>query len=76
MLVLQEDDERTIDEDEAQITEAERNEELAALQAEADIPIDDLLKSYLKSQGDPRKQFSSTCLNIYRDNTVLYLVLN
>uniref|UniRef100_A0A453TAG0 Uncharacterized protein n=1 Tax=Aegilops tauschii subsp. strangulata TaxID=200361 RepID=A0A453TAG0_AEGTS len=47
----QEDDERTIDEDEAQITEAERNEELAALQAEADIPIDDLLKSYLKSQG-------------------------
>ncbi|KAM3298267.1 hypothetical protein ACQJBY_039958 [Aegilops geniculata] len=46
----QEDDERTIDEDEAQITEAERNEELAALQAEADIPIDDLLKSYLKSQ--------------------------
>uniref|UniRef100_A0A453TAE9 HSA domain-containing protein n=1 Tax=Aegilops tauschii subsp. strangulata TaxID=200361 RepID=A0A453TAE9_AEGTS len=47
----QEDDERTIDEDEAQITEAERNEELAALQAEADIPIDDLLKSYLKSQA-------------------------
>ncbi|KAE8805269.1 protein PHOTOPERIOD-INDEPENDENT EARLY FLOWERING 1-like [Hordeum vulgare] len=41
---LKEDDERTIDEDEAQVTEAERNEELAALQAEADIPIDDLLK--------------------------------
>ncbi|KAM0930186.1 hypothetical protein ACQ4PT_000972 [Festuca glaucescens] len=46
----QEDDERTIDEDEAQITEAERNEELAALQAEADLPLDDLLKMYTKAQ--------------------------
>nr|CAB3450731.1 unnamed protein product [Digitaria exilis] len=41
-----EDDEHTIDEDEAQITEAERNEELAALQAEADLPLDDILKMY------------------------------
>lgn len=76
VLVLQEDDERTIDEDEAQITEAERNEELAALQAEADIPIDDLLELYVKAQGDLRKQLSFTFLNIYRDNTVLYLALN
>ncbi|KAL6911860.1 hypothetical protein ACP4OV_000665 [Aristida adscensionis] len=43
-----EDDERTIDEDEAQITEAERNEELAALEAEADLPLDDILKMYTK----------------------------
>ncbi|KAL6633748.1 hypothetical protein ACP70R_026419 [Stipagrostis hirtigluma subsp. patula] len=42
------DDEHTIDEDEAQITEAERNEELAALQAEADLPLDDILKMYIK----------------------------
>jgi hypothetical protein len=56
-LLPQEDDERTIDEDEAQITEAERNEELAALQAEADLPLDDLLKMYTKAQGDLRKQF-------------------
>ncbi|EEC73812.1 hypothetical protein OsI_08529 [Oryza sativa Indica Group] len=45
-----EDDEHTIDEDEAQITEAERNEELAALQAEADLPLDDILKLYTKNK--------------------------
>ncbi|KAF0933873.1 hypothetical protein E2562_019320 [Oryza meyeriana var. granulata] len=45
-----EDDEHTIDEDEAQITEAERNEELAALQAEADLPLDDILKLYKKNK--------------------------
>ncbi|TVT99739.1 hypothetical protein EJB05_54878 [Eragrostis curvula] len=43
-----EDDERTIDEDEALITEAERNEELAALEAEANLPLDDILKMYAK----------------------------
>lgn len=41
-----EDDECTIDEDEAQITEAERKEELAALQAEADLPVEELIKRY------------------------------
>jgi len=46
-----EDDERTIDEDEAQITEAERNEELAALQAEGDLPLDDILKMYTETKG-------------------------
>ncbi|WVZ74132.1 hypothetical protein U9M48_022354 [Paspalum notatum var. saurae] len=45
-----EDDECTIDEDEAQITEAERNEELAALQAEADLPLDDILKMYTETK--------------------------
>jgi E1A-binding protein p400 len=44
------DDERTIDEDEAEITEVERNEELAALQAEADLPLDDILKLYTKTE--------------------------
>ena len=76
VLVLQEDDERTIDEDEALITEAERNEELAALQAEADLPLDDILKMYTKTQGDHQKQFSFTRVHIYRDNNVLYLALN
>lgn len=50
--MLQEDDEHTIDEDEAQITEAERNEELAALEAEADLPLDVILKMYTKTKGD------------------------
>ena len=44
----QEDDERTIDEDEAKITEAERKEELAALEAEADLPLEEILKAYSK----------------------------
>ncbi|KQK08524.1 protein PHOTOPERIOD-INDEPENDENT EARLY FLOWERING 1 isoform X1 [Brachypodium distachyon] len=46
-----EDDEHTIDEDEAQITKAERNEELAALQAEADLSLDDILKLYTKTKA-------------------------
>jgi hypothetical protein len=60
------DDEHTIDEDEAQITEAERNEELAALQAEADLPLDDILKLYTKnkvsreSSPDGRDVFSDS----------------
>ncbi|KAJ0503173.1 putative DNA helicase chromatin remodeling SNF2 family [Helianthus annuus] len=41
-----EDDERTIEEDEALITEDERREELAALQNEADLPLEELLKRY------------------------------
>jgi len=45
-----EDDEHTIDEDEAQITEAERNEELAALQAEVDLPLDVILKMYTETK--------------------------
>ena len=76
VLVLQEDDERTIDEDEALITKAERNEELAALEAEADLPLDEILKMYTKSQGDHQKQFSFTCAHIYRNSNVFYLALN
>jgi len=59
-----EDDERTIDEDEAQITEAERNEELAALQAEGDLPLDDILKMYTETKGDLQQQFSFTHFHI------------
>ena len=62
--MLQEDDERTIDEDEAQITEAERNEELAALQAEGDLPLDDILKMYTETKGDLQQQFSFTHFHI------------
>ena len=58
--MLQEDDEHTIDEDEAHITEAERNEELAALEAEADLPLDAILKMYTKTKGDLQQQFSLT----------------
>ncbi|XP_014752353.1 protein PHOTOPERIOD-INDEPENDENT EARLY FLOWERING 1 isoform X3 [Brachypodium distachyon] len=69
-----EDDEHTIDEDEAQITEAERNEELAALQAEADLPLDDILKLYAKtkvsreSSPDSKDTFSKSDLkNLMKD---------
>ncbi|XP_058091904.1 protein PHOTOPERIOD-INDEPENDENT EARLY FLOWERING 1-like isoform X2 [Magnolia sinica] len=41
-----EDDEHTIEEDEALITEEERREELAALQDEVDLPLEELLKRY------------------------------
>ncbi|KAK9058759.1 hypothetical protein SSX86_023601 [Deinandra increscens subsp. villosa] len=41
-----EDDEHTIEEDEALITEDERREELASLQNEADLPLEELLKRY------------------------------
>ncbi|XVF41426.1 hypothetical protein PTKIN_Ptkin01aG0279200 [Pterospermum kingtungense] len=41
-----EDDEQTIEEDEALITAEERQEELAALHSEIDIPLEELLKRY------------------------------
>nr|XP_024935444.2 protein PHOTOPERIOD-INDEPENDENT EARLY FLOWERING 1 isoform X3 [Ziziphus jujuba var. spinosa] len=41
-----EDDEHTIEEDEALITKEERQEELAALQNEIDLPLEELLKHY------------------------------
>ncbi|CAL9186309.1 protein PHOTOPERIOD-INDEPENDENT EARLY FLOWERING 1-like isoform X1 [Musa acuminata AAA Group] len=46
-----EDDECTIEEDEAQITEEERREELTALKAEADLPLEELLKFYAKDNS-------------------------
>lgn len=41
-----EDDERTVDVDEALITKEEREEELAALQSEIDLPLEEILKRY------------------------------
>lgn len=55
VVMLQEDDECTIDEDEAQITEAERKEELAALQAEADIPLEEVIKRYTMNKCKSHK---------------------
>ncbi|KAJ4799125.1 Helicase SWR1 [Rhynchospora pubera] len=58
-----EDDERTIEEDEAKITEAERREELAALEAEANLPLEEILKAYSKkttrSSRESSQSFSS-----------------
>lgn len=77
VFVLQEDDEHTIDEDEAQITEAERNEELAALQAEADLPLDDILKLYTKNKGDLRKTVLFCHVShILGINSVFHFALN
>ncbi|OMO82621.1 hypothetical protein COLO4_22907 [Corchorus olitorius] len=44
---LKEDDEQTIEEDEALITAEERQEELAALHSEIDLPLQELLKRYV-----------------------------
>ncbi|GMN55899.1 hypothetical protein TIFTF001_025008 [Ficus carica] len=46
-----EDDEQTIEEDEARITEQERQEELVALQNEVDLPLEELLKRYGREQN-------------------------
>ncbi|KAJ7976011.1 protein PHOTOPERIOD-INDEPENDENT EARLY FLOWERING 1-like [Quillaja saponaria] len=51
-----EDDEHTIDEDEALITEAEREEEVAALQNEMDLPLEELLKRYTKEKDSANGQ--------------------
>jgi hypothetical protein len=42
----QEDDEATLEADEALITESERREELIALQQESELPLEQLLKNY------------------------------
>ncbi|XP_022940291.1 protein PHOTOPERIOD-INDEPENDENT EARLY FLOWERING 1 [Cucurbita moschata] len=47
-----EDNEQTIDEDEALITEEERQEELEALQNEVDLPLEELLKRYAREKDD------------------------
>lgn len=51
-MLLQEDDEHTLEEDEALITEEERKEELAALQNEVDLPLEELLKRYAVEKGE------------------------
>lgn len=43
---LQEDDEATLEADEALITDEERKEELSALQRESELPIEELLRAY------------------------------
>ncbi|KAJ0985565.1 hypothetical protein J5N97_003921 [Dioscorea zingiberensis] len=48
-MILRQDDEQTIDEDEALVSKEERREELAALQNEADLPLEELLKSYMNN---------------------------
>lgn len=49
---FQEDDEHTIEEDEALITEEERREELANLKNECDVPLEELLRHYTKNKGE------------------------
>lgn len=58
--MLQEDDERATNEDEAQITETERKEELAALQAEVDLPLDDIPRMFTKKCR--KDEMVPTCL--------------
>ncbi|KAL1533985.1 Pharynx and intestine in excess protein 1 [Salvia divinorum] len=50
-----EDDERTVDADEALITKEERDEELAALQSEVDLPLEEILKRYAAHEGSREK---------------------
>ena len=52
VMVFQGDDENTIDEDEALFTKEERQEELAALQNEVDLPLEELLKQYATEKGE------------------------
>lgn len=52
VMLLQEDDERTLEEDEALITGEERKEELVALQNEVDLPLEELLKRYAIEKGE------------------------
>lgn len=59
---FQEDDEHTIEEDEVFITRVERQEELAALHDEMDLPLEELLKRYSYTGG---KGEFRTCLTFY-----------
>jgi hypothetical protein len=66
-LEYQEDDEATLEADEALITESERREELNALQKESELPLDQLLKNYKMGEGNEISCLSnwlcSGCLN-------------
>ncbi|KAM6547945.1 hypothetical protein CsatB_019621 [Cannabis sativa] len=73
-----EDDEHTIEEDEALITKEERQEELAALQNEIDLPLEELLKRYagketemeatpVKDDGDEPAEMVATPVKDDRD---------
>lgn len=56
---VSDDDEQTLEEDEALITKEERQEELAALHGEMDLPIEELLKRYAGDKGELARQESS-----------------
>ncbi|XP_058771334.1 protein PHOTOPERIOD-INDEPENDENT EARLY FLOWERING 1 isoform X2 [Vicia villosa] len=56
---VSDDDEQTLEEDEALITKEERQEELAALQNEMDLPIEELLKRYAGDKGELTRHESS-----------------
>lgn len=69
-----EDDEHTIEEDEARITKEEREEELVALQDEIDLPLEELLKRYGESvsrKASPEQTTDATGANgpIENDST-------
>ncbi|KAL0297872.1 UNVERIFIED_CONTAM: syntaxin [Sesamum calycinum] len=50
-ICLHKDDEHTIEEDEALITKEEREDELAALQSEIDLPLEEILKYCAAKEG-------------------------
>ncbi|XP_012570467.1 protein PHOTOPERIOD-INDEPENDENT EARLY FLOWERING 1 isoform X2 [Cicer arietinum] len=57
--VSDDDDEQTLEEDEALITKEERQDELEALHNEMDLPIEELLKRYAGDKGELARQESS-----------------
>eukprot|EP00850_Spirogloea_muscicola_P024352 SM000679S20530 [mRNA] locus=s679:1:1916:- [translate_table: standard] len=52
----EEDDEQTLEADEALFTAEERREEVAALQRESDLPLDELLHLYHKAKAAPNSK--------------------
>lgn len=58
-----EDDEHTIDEDEAQITKEEREEELAALQDETDLPLEEILRRYTERASRESSSEEIACVS-------------
>ncbi len=63
-LEYQEDDEATLEADEALITESERREELIALQQESELPLEQLLKNYKMGEGNEMLLFVQ--LSVFR----------
>ncbi|KAL2464783.1 Protein PHOTOPERIOD-INDEPENDENT EARLY FLOWERING 1 [Forsythia ovata] len=66
-----EDDEHTIEEDEALITKEEREEELAALQNEIDLPLEELLKSYAAEEENLPENIVPRAIEAKEDNVDL-----
>lgn len=63
-----EDDENTIDEDEMLITKEERRKELEALQAEVDLPLEELLKNYASKKVS--REVSPECIDDFADPAI------